>query len=212
MNLLFKPVKILFVLLIANCAFVDSVFSQININPLNNNMRRSRVSIDMGDGLRCTSDGGDVPVLSLSMGAYPDQIGNDIGFSADSNIYQRSGLLALASVHIPLSRTNQNFDCNYLLADAKIRARLDNLRELLDENIISEHYYRKAVLKLYQPLLPVNYDFDEDLPQDNGFTLEYNDENHVSNNSFSTFGIHEIKIQKKSPIIDSVPTVLQSLN
>ena len=47
----------------------------------------------MGDGLRCTSDGGNVPVLSVSVGAYPDQIGNSYEYSTNSNIYQRSGLL-----------------------------------------------------------------------------------------------------------------------
>jgi len=154
MNSFINPFKPSFILFLAFCSSVNSAYGQININPLHNDMKRSRVSIDMGDGLRCTSDGGNVPVLSVSMGAYPDQIGNSYEYTTSSNIYQRSGLLALASVHIPLSVTNQDFDCNHLLEDAKVRARLDNLRELADENIISEADYRKAVLKLYDPILP----------------------------------------------------------
>jgi hypothetical protein len=115
-------------------------------------MTRSRVSIDMGDGLRCTSDGGSVPTLSLSMGAYPDQWGSDITVY-DRSTGSQSSLLGLVSVHVPLGGTSQKFDCNALLKDAKIRARLDNLRELVDENIISDEQYRAAVRQLYQPIL-----------------------------------------------------------
>jgi hypothetical protein len=38
-------------------------------------MTRSRLSIDLEDGLRCSSDGGLVPTTSLAVGAYPDQWG-----------------------------------------------------------------------------------------------------------------------------------------
>lgn len=126
--------------------------AQIYLNPIQQNMTRSRVSIDMGDGLRCTSDGGSVPTLSLSMGAYPDQLGSDNTFYDRSTVSQ-SSLLGLVSVHVPLDGTSQKFDCNALLKDAKIRARLDNLRELVDENIISDEQYRAAVRQLYQPIL-----------------------------------------------------------
>jgi hypothetical protein len=126
--------------------------AQIYLNPIQQNMTRSRVSIDMGDGLRCTSDGGSVPTLSLSMGAYPDQWGSDVTVY-ERNTGSQSSLLGLVSVHVPLGGTSQKFDCNALLKDAKIRARLDNLRELVDENIISDAQYRAAVLQLYQPIL-----------------------------------------------------------
>lgn len=132
--------------------------AQIYLNPIQQNMTRSRVSIDMGDGLRCTSDGGSVPTLSLSMGAYPDQWGSDVTVYDRSTVSQ-SSLLGLVSVHVPLGGTSQKFDCNALLKDAKIRARLDNLRELVDENIISDEQYRAAVRQLYQPILePTQHD------------------------------------------------------
>ena len=126
--------------------------AQINLNPIQQNMSRSRVSIDMGDGLRCTSDGGSLPTLSLSMGAYPDHRDSDVTVYA-GNAGSNGSLLGLVSLHVPLGGTSQKFDCNALLKDAKIRARLDNLRELVDENIISDAQYRVAVLQLYQPIL-----------------------------------------------------------
>lgn len=132
---------------------------QIYLNPVQQNMNRSRVSIDMGDGLRCTSDGGSVPTLSLSMGAYPDQWGSDVTVF-DKTTGSQSSLLGLVSLHVPLGGTSQKFDCNALLKDAKIRARLDNLRELVDENIISDAQYRSAVLQLYQPILKESQDAD----------------------------------------------------
>lgn len=126
--------------------------AQIFLNPAQQQMTRSRVSIDMGNGLRCTSDGGSVPTLSLSVGAYPDQWGSN-SIIVERSVANQSSLLGLVSLHVPLGGTSQSFDCNALLKDAQLRARLDNLRELLDENLISESQYRDIVLRLYNSIL-----------------------------------------------------------
>ncbi|MDM7951706.1 MAG: hypothetical protein QUV07_00600 [Cyanobium sp. CZS 25K] len=86
------------------------------------------------------------------MGAYPDQWGSNATVF-DRSVANQSSLMGLVSVHVPLAGTSQTFDCNALLKDAQIRARLDNLRELLDENLITEAQYREVVLRLYQPIL-----------------------------------------------------------
>jgi hypothetical protein len=127
--------------------------AQIFLNPAQQQMSRSRVSIDMGDGIRCTSEGGAVPTLGLSVGAYPDQWGNETVVFSNGNIGNQSSLLGLLSVNIPLQGTSQKFDCRALLQDAQVKARLANLRELLDENLLTEAQYREAVLRLYGPLL-----------------------------------------------------------
>ncbi len=130
--------------------------AQIYLNPNNQNMTRNRVSIELGNGIRCSSDGGSVASLSFSAGAYPDQLGNNslvvspqVG---NSSIANQSSLMALASVNIPLGRTDQKFDCTPLLKDAIIKARIENLRQLVDEDVISESQYRKALIKLFGPL------------------------------------------------------------
>lgn len=130
----------------------EKATAQIYLNPVQQPMTRSRVSIDMGNGLRCTSDGGSVPTLSLSVGAYPDQWGSN-PIVLDRTVANQSSLLGLVSLHVPLGGTSQSFDCNALLKDAQLRARLDNLRELLDENLISESQYRDIVLRLYSAVL-----------------------------------------------------------
>ncbi len=130
--------------------------AQIYLSPNQGNTQRSRVSIDLGGGIRCSSDGGSVPSLSISAGAYPDQWGaaNEVIVTpnATGNVGNRSSLLALMSVTLPLAKTNQNFDCTSLLKDAQIKARIENLRQLVDEDVISESQYRKALLKLFGPL------------------------------------------------------------
>lgn len=129
-------------------------WAQIYLNPMQQPMTRSRVSIDLGDGLRCSSDGGSVPTMSLSIGAYPDQWGgSNIIVESNRSVANQSSLLGLLSVNIPLQQTSQSFDCKALLHDAQVKARLANLRELVDENIISDSQYRAAVIKLYGSLL-----------------------------------------------------------
>ncbi|QVL52113.1 MAG: hypothetical protein KFB97_11615 [Cyanobium sp. M30B3] len=137
---------------IISLASAEKASAQIFLNPAQQQMTRSRVSIDMGNGLRCTSDGGSVPTLSLSVGAYPDQWGSN-SIIVERSVANQSSLLGLVSLHVPLGGTSQSFDCNALLKDAQLRARLDNLRELLDENLISESQYRDIVLRLYNPIL-----------------------------------------------------------
>lgn len=128
--------------------------AQIYLNPTQQTMTRSRVSIDMGDGLRCTSDGGSVPSLGVSIGAYPDQWGgNNVVFDSSRNTTNQSSLLGLVSVFVPLSKTSQSFDCKALLEDAQFKARLANLRDLLEDDLISESQYREAVQRLLSTLM-----------------------------------------------------------
>jgi len=133
-----------------------SAIAQIYLNPNIPNMQRSRVSIELGNGIRCTSDGGSISSLTFSAGAYPDQLGNNslvvnpqVG---NTSISSQSSLMALMSLNIPLGRTDQKFDCMPLLKDAIVKARIDNLRQLVDEDVISESQYRKALLELFGPL------------------------------------------------------------
>ncbi len=114
----------------------------------------SRVSIDLGT-VRCNSDGGALPNLSVSAGAYPDQWGNSISVaqsSGNASIGNQSSLLAMVSLNIPLARSHRQFSCQPLLKDAIIRTRMENLRQLVDEEVITESQYKQALLHLYGPL------------------------------------------------------------
>ena len=105
--------------------------------------------------VRCNSDGGALPNLSISAGAYPDQWGNTISVAqanSNSSIGNQSSLLAMVSLNIPLARSHANFSCQPLLKDAIIRTRMENLRQLVDEEVISESQYKQALLGLYGPL------------------------------------------------------------
>jgi hypothetical protein len=44
------------------------------------------------------------------------------------------------------------FSCQPLLKDAMIRTRMENLRQLVDEEVITESQYKQALLSLYGPL------------------------------------------------------------
>ena len=63
-----------------------------------------------------------------------------------------ASLLALLSLNVPLATSNRQFNCQTLLKDAQIKVRIDNLRQLLDEDVISESQFRSALLALYGPL------------------------------------------------------------
>lgn len=107
-------------------------------------------------GIRCNSDGGALPSLSVSAGAYPDQWGNNVNVAPNANnnsIGSQSSLLALITLNIPLARSQSSFSCLALLKDAQIKARIDNLRQLLEENVISESQYQKALRALFGPEL-----------------------------------------------------------
>lgn len=131
--------------------------AQIYLAPSQQFPQGSRVAIDLG-GLRCSSDGGVVPSLSLSAGAYPDQWGNNVNVAPNANnnsIGSQSSFLALVTLNIPLARSQSNFSCQALLKDAQIKARIDNLRQLVDEQVISESQYHKALKALFGPLFAV---------------------------------------------------------
>ena len=111
------------------------------------------MSIDLG-GVRCNADGGALPSLSLSAGAYPDQWGSNVNVApnaSNNSIGNQSSLLALVTLNIPLARSQSAFNCQALLKDAQIKARIDNLRQLVEENVITESQYHKALRSLFGP-------------------------------------------------------------
>ena len=129
----------------------DGALAQIYLAPSQQFPQGSRVSIDLG-GLRCNADGGAVPSLSLSAGAYPDQWGNNLNLApnaSNSSIGTQSSLLALITLNIPLARSQSAFNCQGLLKDAQIKARIDNLRQLMEENVITESQYHRALRALF---------------------------------------------------------------
>jgi hypothetical protein len=141
----------------------QAAVAQIYLAPTQQFPQGSRVSIDQG-ALRCNSDSGALPSLSISAGAYPDQWGYSVNVAQNANnssIGSQSSLLALATLNIPLARSQANFSCQSLLKDAQIKARIDNLRQLVEEGVITESQYKKALKSLFGPELseptpPVN--------------------------------------------------------
>lgn len=132
----------------------SKALAQIFLAPNQQFPQGSRVSIDVGN-IRCNSDGGALPNLSISAGAYPDQLGGGISLSqqnSSSTIGSQSTMMALLSLNIPLRTSNPRFSCLSLLRDAQIRTRMENLRQLVDEDVISESQFKKALLSLYGPL------------------------------------------------------------
>ena len=137
--------------LATSLATPDGALAQIYLAPSQQFPQGSRVSIDLG-GLRCNADGGAVPSLSLSAGAYPDQWGNNLNLApnaSNSSIGTQSSLLALITLNIPLARSQSAFNCQGLLKDAQIKARIDNLRQLMEENVITESQYHRALRALF---------------------------------------------------------------
>jgi hypothetical protein len=136
------------------CLEPQAALAQIYLAPNQQFPQGSRVSIDLGN-VRCNSDGGALPNLSVSAGAYPDQWGNRISVaqsSGNASIGNQSSLLAMVSLNIPLAGSNPRFSCQALLKDAVIRTRMENLRQLVDEDVITESQYKQALLSLYGPL------------------------------------------------------------
>ncbi|MBM5800130.1 MAG: hypothetical protein FJ077_04665 [Cyanobacteria bacterium K_DeepCast_35m_m2_023] len=132
-----------------------AALAQIYLAPTQQFPQGSRVSIDLG-GLRCNADGGALLSPSLSAGAYPDQWGNTVTVAPNANntaIGSQSSLLALVTLNIPLARSQSGFHCQTLLKDAQIKARIDNLRQLVEENVISESQYQQALRSLFAPEL-----------------------------------------------------------
>jgi hypothetical protein len=146
--------KDLLTLAICFCLSPQAAVGQIYLAPNQQFPQGSRVSIDLGS-VRCNADAGALPNLSLSAGAYPDQWGNSISVAqsnGNATIGNQSSLLAMLSLNIPLARSNNAFSCQPLLKDAMIRTRMENLRQLVDEEVISESQYKQALLSLYGPL------------------------------------------------------------
>ena len=136
------------------CLSPQAALAQIYLAPNQQFPQGSRVSIDLGT-VRCNAEGGALPNLSVSAGAYPDQWGNSISVAqsnGNASIGNQSALLAMVSLNIPLARSHNAFSCQALLKDAMIRTRMDNLRQLVDEEVISEAQYKQALLNLYGPL------------------------------------------------------------
>lgn len=91
------------------------------------------------------------------MGAYPDVLMRDVVVNSNvSNVASQSGIFSLITLNLPLGGSKNRFSCDDLLEDAKLRARLQSLRELADENIISESQYQEAVFDLYKKFLGAN--------------------------------------------------------
>jgi hypothetical protein len=128
--------------------------SQIFLSPNQQYPQRPRATLDVGGGVRCSLEGGASPSLSLSVGAYPDLIlDNVVVNSNSSSAGQQSQLFALATLNIPLNQKTRNFSCDALLQDVQLRTRLQSLRELADENILTESQYRKAVTDAYKKFM-----------------------------------------------------------
>lgn len=129
--------------------------AQIFLSPNQQYPQRPRGTLDVGGGVRCSFEGGASPSLSLSVGAYPDLIFDNVVVNTPttSSLAQQSKLFALASINIPLNQQSNNFSCNQLLKDVQLRTRLQSLRELADENIISESQYRKAVMDAFKKVM-----------------------------------------------------------
>lgn len=125
------------------------VKAQIYLSPTQPSMTRSRVIIDFGNGIRCSSDGGSIPSLSVSAGAYPDTMGIAINNqSNNSSINTNSSLIGLVTLHVPLHRSKASVDCETLLKESLLKARIENLRQLLEEEVITEIQFREALRKV----------------------------------------------------------------
>jgi len=130
---------------------VSPVEAQINLSPNQQYPQRPRATLDVGGGVRCSLEGGVSPSVSFSLGAYPDLIfGNAVINSTTSSSGQQSQLFALATLNIPLNQKANGFSCDQLLQDVQLRTRLQTLRELSDENILTETQFKRAVLEAYE--------------------------------------------------------------
>ncbi len=130
------------------------VRAQIFLSPNQQYPQRPRATLDLGGGVRCSLEGGASPSLSLSVGAYPDLIFDNVVVNpTSSSAGQQSQLFALATINIPLNQRNSNFSCDPLLQDVQLRTRLQSLRELADENILTESQYRQAVTDAYKKFM-----------------------------------------------------------
>ena len=141
----------LFGLLIFNNSFF-AAHAQIFLSPQSSSASRSSASINI-DNTRCSSSGGDVPSLSLSVGADPYAVNYFNDFDINDSSQRNSPFLGIVSLNIPLQRTNQNFNCSKLHDLAVKKSKLSSLREMVDEEIITDEQYTKAVQNLYKDVI-----------------------------------------------------------
>ena len=142
------PYLILSVLLVALGSIISEARAQIFLSPQSPTSERSSTNINI-DGVSCSAAGGSVPSITMSVGADPYAINDFDGLVGNAN----SPFLGIVSLNIPLKRTNQSFSCNELYDLAVKKSKLASLRELVDEQIISEDQYAMAVQNIYKELL-----------------------------------------------------------
>ena len=131
---------------------ISTAKAQIFLSPQTPSANQSSATIDI-DNTRCSSSGGSVPSLSLSVGADPYAVNYFNDFNAETSSNNSSPFLGIVSLNIPLRKTNQNFNCNELHDLAVRKSKLNSLREMVDEQIITEDQYSKAVQNLYKNII-----------------------------------------------------------
>ncbi len=165
-----------------------SVYSQVYLNNNNSRMTRSKASLDMGDGIRCSSDGGSVPTLSMSVGALPDRLYDDDIVYNDFNRNGPSSLSAMVSVNVPLLQTSQDFRCNELFEQVLVRSKIENLREMYEEGILTDRQFQSMSLKLNEKLFT---------------SAEFKDVKESLNHSnVSSQGQFALSLRDESPAVD----------
>ena len=140
----------LFVLLVGLGSILSEARAQIFLSPQSPTSERSSTNINI-DGVSCSAAGGSVPSITMSVGADPYAINDFDGLAGNTNA--SSPFLGIVSLNIPLKRTSQSFSCNDLYDLAVKKSKLASLRELVDEQIISEDQYARAVQNIYKELL-----------------------------------------------------------
>ena len=127
-------------------------YSQVYLNNNTPRMERSTASLDMSNGIRCSSNGGSVPTMSMSVGALPDNLYDSNIINSDFYSSIPSNLSAMLTVNVPLLQTSQNYSCNELLEQTLVRSKIDNLREMYEEGIITNRQFQSMSLKLNRKL------------------------------------------------------------
>ena len=138
------------VLLVGLGSMLSEARAQIFLSPQSPTSERSSTNINI-NGVSCSAAGGNVPSITMSVGADPYAIDDFDGLVGNANA--NSPFLGIVSLNIPLTRTNQSFSCNELYDLAVKKSKLASLRELVDEQIISEDQYSTAVQNIYKDLL-----------------------------------------------------------
>ena len=141
---------LLFVLFVGLGSIISEARAQIFLSPQSPASERSSTNINV-NGVSCSAAGGNVPSITMSVGADRYAIDDFDGLVGNANA--NSPFLGIVSLNIPLTRTNQSFSCNELYDLAVKKSKLESLRELVDEQIITEDQYAMAVQNIYKELL-----------------------------------------------------------